>query len=171
MAMTSIGSSFNWLPQPSAWQDLQNWQAKMSAANAQYQSSVQGFDDTLLSAPVSQTGSQLQIVTQEMVNRIQTEQANAAAKAAADAAAANSTQDPAVYWGQPVSTDGTDGTTGFDINGLIDSLSASVEPDPSLTAPITDPANGGQEPDVFWGIPSADSNIDVPVGSNLDITA
>ena len=169
--MTSIGSSFNWLPQPSAWQDLQNWQAKMSAANAQYQSSVQGFDDTLLSAPVDQTGSQLQIVTQEMVNRIQTEQANAAAKAAAESAASDPTQDPAIYWGMPASADGTDGTTGLDINGLISSLSSSVEPDPSLTA-ATDPTNGGQDPAVFWGVPedlSADSTV--PVGSNLDITA
>lgn len=91
--MTSIGSSFNWLPQPSAWQDLQNWQARMSAANAQYQSSVAGFDDSLLSAPVTQTGSQLQLITQEMVNRIKTEQATAASKAAAQAAATSSTQD------------------------------------------------------------------------------
>jgi hypothetical protein len=166
MAMTSIGSSFNWLPQSSAWQDLQNWQARMSAANAQYQSSVQGFDDTLLSAPVTQTGSQLQLVTQEMVNRIQTEQATAAAKAAAEAA--NGAEDPAVFWGLPVSEDGTDGTTGLDINGLISSLSASVEPDPSLTAADANPAASAQESGVFWGLPS---DFDLPAGSNLDITA
>src|SRR5262249_59089716 len=110
----------------------------------------------------------LQLITQEMVNRIKTEQATAASKAAAQAAATSSTQDPAIYWGLPASADGTDGTTGFDISGLISSLSASVEPDPSLTASAANPVASAQEPGVFWALPS---DFDLPAGSNLDITA
>jgi hypothetical protein len=114
----------NWLPRTSSWQDLQNWHSKMSEHNSKFQDTLSTFGDTLLSAPVTQSDSSIQLTTQQMVNRIRTEQFRAAMAAAKTAKAERGTSDPAVYKVPP--SDRTDGTTGKDMRSLINSLSASV---------------------------------------------
>lgn len=121
----AIGSGgMNWLPRTSAWQDMQNWHARMSEHNSRFTDTLSGFGQTLLSAPVTESSSTTQIATQRMVNRIRTEQLTAAQAAAKAAKVASGAHDAAVY--KPPPSDRTDGMTGRDIRSLINSLSSSV---------------------------------------------
>ena len=121
----AIGSgSMNWLPRASAYQDMQNWHAKMAEHNSRFTDTLSGFGDTLLSAPVTQSSSTTQIATQQMVNRMQMEAFKKAQDAAKAAAVEKGTSDPGVY--KPPASERTDGTTGRDMRNLIESLSASM---------------------------------------------
>jgi len=121
----AVGSgSMNWLPRASAWQDMQNWHARMSEHNSRFSDTVSGFGDALLSAPVTESSSTVQLTTQKMVNRMRMEALKKAQDAAKAAAKERGTSDPAVYKVPP--SDGTDGNTGKDMRSLINNLSASV---------------------------------------------
>jgi len=116
--------SMNWLPRSSSYGELQNWHAKMAEHNSRFTDTLSGFGDTLLSAPVTETSSTLEITTQQMVNRMRTEALKKAQAAAKAAATERGTRDPRVY--KPPASDHTDGKTGKDMTSLINNLSASV---------------------------------------------
>ena len=93
--MTAIGSSYSWpsVSSSSAWQDLQDWQAKMTAANGQFESDTSQYTDTLLSAPVTQSQGMATIIAQEM-------SARAASSGTQSLAGGNTTDSSGdVYWG------------------------------------------------------------------------
>ncbi len=150
--MTSIGYT---LPsQSSSWADLQNWQAKMKAANDQFESDGSGFGDTLFGTAVTQSQGLGNLIAQEVVTRVQNAQSalnqsamvtnpadvytgrniDDTAANVLDAAAYNAPATGDVYWGP-------DQNSAAGMNSL-----------------QAGPA-GGSNSDVYWGTPNVDFTV------------
>jgi len=70
---------FNWLPQPSAWQQQENWRAKRQAMTQDFLSKNDAFASGFGTAMANQISGQATLTTQIVMNRLQ---AQAKAKSA-----------------------------------------------------------------------------------------
>ncbi|HKA70680.1 MAG TPA: hypothetical protein VKE26_02690 [Xanthobacteraceae bacterium] len=78
--MTGIyAKKFNWLPQPSAWQQSQAWREKRQAMIQDFQSKTDAFASAFGTAMANQIDGQAQLTTQIVMSRLQ---AQAKAKSA-----------------------------------------------------------------------------------------
>jgi hypothetical protein len=157
--MTTIGSSFS---SSSAWQDLQDWQAKMKAATEQFQNDTSQYTDTLLSAQVTQTQNLTTIIEQGAASR--------AAKLVASSRltggnVVNGKGD--VYWGDSGSSSDHAPPVAAPVGGTNSAVYWGVDStSPVATASPATPSMGTSS-SVYWGTP----NTDLTVYPTVDVTA
>ena len=70
--MSSVtGTSFNWLPQPSMYQEMQNWSAKRSQGISEATSASDAFNTAISNVAANVTSGQANLAARAALSRIQ----------------------------------------------------------------------------------------------------